>query len=644
MKVLTEPDVYRLLKEHSAAVPEHLVIPKGQEPEWEKFPAYVKVVSEAISHKSSAGGVIRVNSRQELLRALKELEERFPEAEKFLIVEEVKGVEAFVGVKRDRAFLHVIGAGLGGVFVEVLKDVVFLPTGLKEEEKSKKLKETKLYALIGEEGLKSLLNFLKKVETLVRENPQIKELDLNPTIISKRGAIPVDGFGIIEPPEERKEFRPLEAELFRPKSIAVIGASPKPHKVGFALLRNLESFKGEVYPVNPKYKEILGFKCYPSVKELPKEVDCALVAVPPREVLKVARECGEKGVKLLVVITAGFKEAGREEAQRELLNTVKKYRMRLLGPNTLGFIVPSLSLNASFAPITPPPGEISFISQSGALITSVIDRAVEEGMGFSEVISLGNQADIETAEAVELATRREETRVILSYVEGIELGRELLEFLDKKPAVFIKAGRGEAGRRATSSHTGALAGQYRVFKDAVESKGGIVAESITEALDLCQLLKVYGKLKGKNLVIITNAGGPGALATDYAEEMGLELYPIGRLIEELSRGLPENWSKNNPIDILGDATSHRYRAVFNVLNGDKGWDFALVIVTPQAMTDIPQIAMEISKFKQSSKRPVIACLMGGHQVKLGREILKRESVPVYDEPYRAVRALAKSTS
>jgi len=646
-KPITEPEVYSLLKEVGAPTPKYLFVKRGETPKWEIFPVYLKVVSSRIYHKSEVGGVLKVYSKEELNGKIEELSRKFPQAEGFLIVEELKGIEAFVGVKRDPSFLHTVGAGSGGIFVELFKDVVFIPISADREETLKKLRETKLIKLIGgfrglRGNLELFVDFLEKVKELCRKKPEIEELDLNPVFISEDRVAPADAKGFLSPLPKRKEFRELPENLFRPSSIAVIGASKNPKKVGYALLRNLERFRGKVFPVNPKYEEVLGFKCYPSILDVPSPVECALIAVPPEVTLKVVEECGKKGVKLSVVITAGFKEAGRAELERELVEKAKSFRMRILGPNTLGFIVPSLGLNASFSSVTPPPGDISFLSQSGALITAVIDRANEEKIGFSEIISLGNQSDIEITETFELATRKEKTKVILAYVEGVELGRELLNFLKRKPSVFIKAGRGEAGKRAASSHTGSLAGDYKLFKDCVESKGGIVAECLEEAFDVCQLLRVYGRIEGNRLLIVTNAGGPGTLASDYAETFGIELADIEPVKEELSAFLPPNWSKINPVDLIGDATSDRYRKAFNVLSKYGGWDFSLVIVTPQSMTDIPQIAHEIVRFREISKRPVVACLMGGHSVKLGIEILKRDSVPVFREPLRAVKSLWKA--
>lgn len=642
---LTEPEVYRLLSSYSIPVPRHLVFKKGELPDWNTFPAVVKVVSREISHKSNVGGVLFVDSREELKEAVSLLKRKFPQVSEFIVEEKLSGIEAFIGVKRDSSFLHVLGAGTGGIFVELFKDVVFIPVKSTREETENQLRKTKLYRLIRgfrnfKGNLELFLDFLEKLKKLLLKNPQIYEMDLNPVFIAENYVVPADGRAVLKEVERRREFIPLPDKLFRPKSIAVVGASTNPKKVGYALVRNLERFKGKVFPVNPKYDRVLGFKCYPSVKDIPEPVDCVLVAVPAPVVPSVLRECGEKGVKLSVVVSAGFKEAGREDLEREVVQVAKEFGIRVLGPNTLGFMVPSLGLNASFSTTLPPAGEVSFLSQSGALITAVVDAAAKEGIGFSEVISLGNQSDVELTECFDLAVRSPDTKTVLSYVEGLELGWELLDFAGKKPAVFIKAGRTERGKRAALSHTGSLAGDYKVFKDVLESKGGVVVDSLEEAFDCCRFFTSYGRLKGNRLLIVTNAGGPGTLAADYAAEFSLELISVEPVVEELSKFLPHNWSRINPVDLIGDATSDRYRKAFEVLES-LGWDCCLVIVTPQSMTDVPEIAYEVVKLRERSGRAVVGCFMGGRSVSKGVEILKSEKIPVYPDPYRAVNSIRR---
>jgi acetyl coenzyme A synthetase (ADP forming)-like protein len=645
--LLTEPEVYERLKSYGIRTPKFKVFKKGEVPGWSSFPAAVKIVSREKLHKSSVGGVRIINSQEEFERELKELSENFPDVEEFVVEEKLEGIEAFVGVKRDPSFSHVIGVGTGGIFVELFKDVVFVPLDAEEGEILGALSKTKLFKLIigfrnFKGNLKKFLEFLEKLKIFIRENPEIYELDLNPTFITPNEVIPADGRALLKEPEEKEKFFSLSQDLFRPKTVAVIGASPNPKKVGYALLRNLEHFKGKVFPVNPKHEEILGFKCFPSVLSVPEKVDCALIAVPALVVPKVLRECGEKDIKLAVVVSAGFGETAEKgkELERELKEISRKFGMRILGPNTLGFMVPPLKLNASFSSTLPPVGDISFLSQSGALITAVVDRAIQEGIGFSEILSLGNQADIELTETLELAVKSEETKVIVAYVEGVKFGRELLKFLKDKPVVFIKAGRSKRGKRAAASHTGSLAGDFKLFKDVVETKGGIVVDSLEEAFDACEFLRVYGRLKGNKLLIVTNAGGPGTLASDYAEELGLELVSIEPVKEELSSFLPPNWSGINPVDLIGDATSDRYRKAFNVLE-KLPWDACLVIVTPQSMTDSPEIAHEVVKFRNRTGKAVVGCFMGGHSVRTAIEILKSENLPVYGDPFRAVNSIRR---
>ena len=644
---LTEPEVYELLQRYGIKTPRFKVFGRGEVPDWNLFPAVVKIVSREKLHKSSVGGVRFVNSRGELERELEDLSGAFPDVESFIVEERMEGIEAFVGVKRDSSFSHVIGVGTGGVFVELFKDVVFIPLNASRREVLEALSKTKLLKLIKgfrnfRGNLGRFLEFLEKLKTLIEENPEIYELDLNPTFLTEDSVVPADGRALLKGLERKEQFLPLSRDLFKPKTIAVIGASPNPKKVGYALLRNLERFDGKVFPINPKHDEVLGLKCFPSILSVGEEVDCALIAVPALVVPKVLRECGEKGVKLAVVVSAGFGETGEEGKglEEELKRISRNFGMRILGPNTLGFMVPPLKLNASFSSVLPPPGDVSFLSQSGALITAVVDRALQEGVGFSEVVSLGNQADIEVTEAIELAVRDENTKVVLSYVEGVRFGKELLELTGKKPVVFIKAGRSSKGKRAVASHTGSLAGDFKLFRDVVEAKGGIVADSLEEAFDVCEFLRVYGRLRGNRLLIVTNAGGPGTLASDYAEEFGLELVSIDSVREELSKFLPHNWSRINPVDLIGDATSDRYRKAFNVLE-KLSWDACLVIVTPQSMTDSPEIAHEVVKFRDRTGRAVVGCFMGGHSVRTAVEILKSENLPVYGDPFRAVNSIRR---
>ncbi len=646
--MLTEPEVYRFLSQFGISVPRYRTFRPTELPEdWGIFPAVVKIVSEKFVHKSEVGGVVVVDSFETLKNWVIETSRRLNVRE-FIVEEKLSGVEAFIGVKRDRSFGHVIGIGTGGELVELIDDVIFFPLNSSKGDILKALKKTKLYKLLSgfrnkQGNVELFVDFLFKLTGLIKQKPEIEELDLNPVFISNDRVCPADGRAILSSSEKKRQFRALPPGIFHPKSIAVVGASEKPEKVGYGILRNLFSFKGKLFPVNPKYSEIFGIPCFPSIREIPEKVDCAVIAVPAPKVPEILKECGEKGVRLAVVISAGFSESGAEGGKlQELITKIAQdYGIRVLGPNTLGFIIPRLNLNASFSTTMPPEGELAFLSQSGAMITAVIDRAICEKIGFSQVISLGNQADIEVTEVFDVAVKDRETKVILAYIEGSELGDKLSEFAAKKPSVLIKAGRKEAGKKAAASHTGSLAGNYRIFRDVLELRGGVVVDSLDEAFACAEFLLSYGRLYGSRVLIITNAGGPGTLAADYVSEFGLKLSEITPIMEELSKFLPPNWSKLNPVDILGDATSHRYQRVFSVFSEYRKWDAGLVIVTPQSMTDISNIAREIVHFKEKSRKPVVACLMGGHFVKTGKEILKKNEVPVYNDPYVAVNVFRR---
>ncbi|HIE08370.1 MAG TPA: hypothetical protein EYP65_00805 [Armatimonadetes bacterium] len=328
-----------------------------------------------------------------------------------------------------------------------------------------------------------------------------------------------------------KSALPLDL-LFKPRGVAVVGASRSPEKVGHAVVKNLlDGGRGriKVYPVNPKAEEILGLRCYPSVLEVEGEVDLAVVVVPAPAVPSVIEECGERGIRFAIVISAGFKEAGPEGAERErqLKEVAKRAGVRIVGPNCLGILTPTYGLNASFAPFMPPPGNIALISQSGALLDALLDWSLNERIGFSKVVSFGNRADLDESDFVAYLGDDEETRVILCYLESIEDGRKFVEVASeaarKKPILVIKAGVSERGARAASSHTGSLAGSAAAYQAAFKQAGVIQAGSVEELFSLAEAFSRQPPPKGRRIAVVTNAGGPGVLATDAAEREGLEM-------------------------------------------------------------------------------------------------------------------------
>jgi len=434
--------------------------------------------------------------------------------------------------------------------------------------------------------------------------------------------------------------------FFEPASVAVIGASTNPSKLGFSVLENLVEGgyvnKGKVYPINPKADEILGQKAYPSIKDVPGQVDLAVIVIPYQYVPPILVECGEKGVPAVVVISAGFREAGREGLERELelLKIVQDYDLRLIGPNCLGVIDTFTPLNASFSAGTPPKGPMAFMSQSGALGTAILDWAQAGRLGLSKFVSLGNKADVSEIELLQAWVDDEDSNVILMYSEGLPKGEEFIsvarEVTRKKPVVAIKSGVTQSGSRAVSSHTGSLAGSEQAYQAAFRQAGVLRAESMEEMFDIAMALGYQPILKGDRIGIVTNAGGPGILATDALEhnEMSLPRLEV-ETIQDLKEYLPGVASAGNPVDVLGDAQADRYEFAIQKVADDQNVDGVLVILTPQAMTEVEKTADAVCAVANKTDKPVFACFMGEATIKEGVKILSEAGVPNYPFPERA---------
>jgi acetyltransferase len=406
-------------------------------------------------------------------------------------------------------------------------------------------------------------------------------------------------------------------------------------------------YQGSIYPINPGAQEILGLRCYPSVLAVPGVVDLAIIVVPSKVVPRVLVECGEKGVRGAVIVSAGFREAGREGWQREaeIVGIARRHAMRIIGPNCLGIIDTVSSLNASFALGMPASGTISFLSQSGALCTSMLDMALAENVGFSRFIGLGNKADVDELDIVRALYEDEHTAVIMAYVEGIEKGVDFMQVARqvsrKKPIIAIKSGTTSAGSRAVSSHTGGLSGSERAYETAFRQSGVIRARSVQELFDYAVAFARQPLLPSDRIAIVTNAGGPGIMATDACERAGLQMAPLeSEGLETLRQGLPPAASVLNPIDLLGDAGVDRYTLALRAVAADPNVGGILVILTPQVMTEIEATARVIGELARDLDKPVLACFMGRGQVEPGIQILNRYRVPNYPVPERAVAALA----
>jgi len=438
--------------------------------------------------------------------------------------------------------------------------------------------------------------------------------------------------------------------LFYPKSVAIIGASADPGKVGHSIVNNLKRFnyKGNIYPINPKSTEILGLKAFKSIFEIKDNIDLAVIVIPAAFVPSVVRDCVTKGIKSAVIISAGFKEAGSAGIilEEEIKSIAAKGDIRILGPNCLGVMNTSNSLNATFAAGMLPKGRLSFFSQSGALGIAILDWAIGNKVGFSKFISLGNKADLNETDFIEYFINDPETDVILGYIEDVVDGKRFLEVARKatkvKPVILVKSGGTQAGARAASSHTGALAGSENAFNAAFKQTGVIRADGIEDLFEAAMAFNSNKLPKGNNLLIITNAGGPGIIAADTAEKLGINLPQLSKdTVRTLSSLLPKNASLYNPVDIIGDATSERYAdAIDNAVN-DPNINGILIILTPQAVINVEDTARLVVNASKKSDMPFITSFMGWERVRSAVEYLKSSSIPNFSYPEPAVKAFKR---
>lgn len=437
--------------------------------------------------------------------------------------------------------------------------------------------------------------------------------------------------------------------LFEPDSVAVIGASERSGSIGDFLVRNIRAaaYTGELYPVNPRHAAVHGLRCHPSIGDVPRRIDLAVIATPPATVPDLIAQCGAAGVRAAVVITAGFSETGAAgmKLERALLENARRHRLRVLGPNCLGLMRPALGLNATFAQGIALPGSLGLVSQSGAVCTAMLDWARPNGVGFSSVVSLGGSTDLDFGEIVDYLVTDPKTEHILLYVEGVRDARRFVSGLRAaarvKPVILMKVGKHPVGSRAASSHTGAIVGLDDVF-DAVVKRAGVVrVGSVGQLVAAAQALAARVRPQGERLAIVTNGGGPGVMAADRAADLGILLAPLAQAtIDALKTALPQNWSHGNPVDLIGDASADRYRAAVAACLADPNVDGLLAILSPQAMTEPADAARAVIESARGSSKPVIACWMGEQQVAAARAELAAAGIPVFRTPEPAVETFA----
>jgi len=436
-------------------------------------------------------------------------------------------------------------------------------------------------------------------------------------------------------------------KIFKPKSIAVIGASDTTGSAGYRIFRNLigSGYEGVVFPVNTKRESVQGVQAYPTINDVPKVVDLAIIVTPAPTVVDIVEQCAKRGIKGILIISAGFKEIGPEGAAREqqLLEVKKKYGLQILGPNCVGFIMPYLNLNATFAGSMPEKGSIALFSQSGAVCGAILDWAAAAKVGFSSFVSVGSMLDVDFGDLIDYFGMDVHTRSIVLYIEAISDARKFMSatkgFARAKPIIVIKSGRFKEGAKAAASHTGALAGEDAIYEAAFRRSGVVRVMDIMDLFNCSSILAKQPRPMGPNIAIVTNAGGPGVLATDSIIEKGGKLAQLSlETIEKLNKVLPSTWSHGNPVDIIGDGDDERYQKAIEICLEDKNIDGLLILCVPQVVADPNKLADRLVDIARKSTKPILTSFIGESSVFHAREILNRNNIPTYPEPDEAVNS------
>ncbi|MFQ5812134.1 MAG: acetate--CoA ligase family protein [Anaerolineae bacterium] len=628
------------------------------------YPVVLKILSPEIIHKSDAGGVKLNVGRGEVRGAHNELIARFKDRHVIGVsVQEMArpGLEVIVGATRDATFGPVLMFGLGGVFVEVLKDVSFRVIPVTQHDVQEMMEEVRGYRLLqGYRGqsadLASLRDILLKVSDLVAAYPAIKEVDLNPVFAYPQGSLVVDARMILE--EETSRQLPVAPKtdltaVFEPRSVAIIGASATPEKAGFNIVDNLLrlGYEGQVYPVNPKAEEILGLKAYPAVDQIPHQVETAVIATPSRVVVDVMRDCARKGVKAVIIISSGFSE-GSEEGRRledAVMAIARQAGIRVVGPNTTGILNGENRFTSSFAPIDKlPSGNVAFIAQTGLFLGVSFEHILSsQHFGISKVAGLGNKADVDDADALEYLAGDAQTEVVAMYIEGLSDGRRFLkaakEIAREKPIVVFKAGTTQAGAEAALSHTASLAGRAEVFEAACRQAGILRVNSFEEMLDVVKAFSFLPLPTGNRVAVIHYTGSGCVIAADACQKEGLELAEFSPATVEALREITPAWHRvRNPVDLWPAIERHwaetAYGVAIEALLDDEGVDSLIInlFAMPRWETYIPDFDL-----LRASGKPVLFCVEGNAE--LVREAVAKiegQGFPVYSQVNRAIFALS----
>jgi len=636
------------------------------------FPVVLKIVSPDILHKTEAGGVLVGVADAQAVRA--GYDTIVANAKKYNAAAQISGVqvqqmlptgaqEVIVGAVTDQSFGKLVAFGLGGVLVEVLKDVTFrLAPATRDDalsmldgiQAAEMLKGVRGGEAVDREALASII---ERVSQLVSDFPEISEVDLNPVFATPQGATAVDVRILVDfdPPEPR--YRPSQDEIvramnriMRPDAVAVIGASSEEGKIGNSVMKNLVNggYKGKIYPVNPNAGEILGYKAYGSVKDIPGEVDVAVFAIPAKFVAAALTECGEKHIPGAVLIPSGFAETGNEAGQLEIQRIGRNYNIRLMGPNIYGFYYLPKDLCATFCTPYDVKGSVALSSQSGGVGMAIIGFSRSAKMGVSAIVGLGNKADIDEDDLLTFFEQDDPTQAIAMHMEDLKDGRSFAEVAKrvskKKPIIVLKAGRTALGARAASSHTGALAGDDKIYDDVLRQSGVIRARGLNEMLQFARAVPILPTPKGENVVIITGAGGSGVLLSDSVVDAGLSLMKFDPDLDEaFKKFIPPFGASGNPVDITGGEPPKTYQNTIRLgLEDDRIHALILgywhTIVTPP-MVFAKLVVEVVEEFRAKGiDKPVVASLAGDVEVEQASEYLYDHKIPAY--PYNTETMVA----
>jgi len=663
---LTAPEGKLVCDAYGITVPQESVVNSSADAQkiatQMSYPVVMKIVSPDILHKTEAGGVIvGVKSAQEAADAYNKIiaNAKAYKSDASIIGVQVQqmikgGQEVIIGAVTDPSFGKLVAFGLGGVLVEVLKDITFRLAPATKEDALSMLDGIKaadmLKGVRGSDPVspETLAHLIVQVSNLVTDFPEIAELDLNPVFASKDSAIAADVRIVVDFAAKKPRYRPPEDQvlasmnrIMQPKSVAVIGASNEAGKIGNSVMKNLINggYKGKIYPIHPSADEIMGHKAFKSVKDVPADIDTAVFAIPAKFVAGALVECGEKKIAGAVLIPSGFAETGNVEMQEELVTIGQKYNIRLMGPNIYGFYYTPANLCATFCTAYDVKGSVALSSQSGGIGMAIIGFSRSAKMGVSAIVGLGNKSDIDEDDLLIFFEQDPNTKVIAQHCEDLKDGRAFAEVArrvsKKKPVIVLKAGRTSAGAKAASSHTGALAGNDKIYEDVFQQIGVIRARSLRDMLDFARGVPILPTPKGENVVIITGAGGSGVLLSDACVDNKLTLMPMPDDLDAAFRKfIPPFGAAGNPVDITGGEPPLTYKnTVLLGLSDPRIHALILgywhtIVTPPMVFAKIMVEARDEMRAKGIDK-PIVASLAGDVEVEEAAQYLYEHGIPAY---------------